>query len=432
MTGKIWLSVSVLFTLSLLTACPAGEPGTSSEVSSSSLVSSSSSSAGTNTNAVVPEGLLQTNYNIGGTGFNLYNRVYAMDSQPDGKILVGGELQYYNGSDIPDHLVRIQTNGKRDTNFMASGAGFNGWIYAVKAQPDGKILVGGGFTQFNGATVSRGLIRLNTNGTKDTSFNSSGTGAGAYVYAIAPLSGGKILIGGDFIYYNGVSCTTNLLRLNADGTRDTTFNSGGNGFNYAGYVRAILVQSDGKILVGGDFTNYNNTTIPKRLIRLNADGSLDTTFNNGGSGLDYDYTVIRTLALQSDGKILAGGYLYYYNGVSVPQYLIRLNADGTRDTTFNNGGTGFNNYVNSVKVLSDGKILVGGYFTTYNGQNVPDGLVRLNSNGSLDTNFNKNGSGFTASQVWCVDTNSFGAYIAAGDFTNYNNTTCHYSLTWIK
>ena len=148
-------------------------------------------------------------------------------------------------------------------------------MHAVAVQPDGKILIGGSFGTYNGAAAV-GVTRLNADGALDTTFNPGGAGADGQVVAVAVQPDGKILIGGFFTTYNGVTAYR-VARLNADGTRDTTFN--------AGYVapstnaNALAVQPDGKILVGGYFGPG-----PTKLTRLNADGTRDATFNPGGAG----------------------------------------------------------------------------------------------------------------------------------------------------
>ena len=194
-------------------------------------------------------------------------------------------------------------------------------------QGDGKILVGGDFTQYSGVTANY-IIRLNTDGTIDNTFN-SGSGFSNGVSSMAIQSGdGKILAGGDFTQYSGVTANF-IIRLNSDGTIDNTFNSG-SGFN--GYVTSIAIQSDGKILIGGSFTSYSGITA-NYIIRLNTDGTIDNTFNSG-SGFSNG---VSSMAIQSgDGKILAGGDFTQYSGVTANR-IIRLNTDGTIDNTFNSG-----------------------------------------------------------------------------------------------
>jgi len=142
-----------------------------------------------------------------------------------------------------------------------------------------------------------------------------------------------------------------LIKIDPDFSIGTGFDSN---------VRSIALQSDGKILVGGFFVSYNDTS-QNYITRLNADGSIDTSFNIG-TGF---YNVVRSIAVQSDGKILVGGAFTSYDGT--PQNRItRLNTDGSLDTTFNIG-TGFDSTPASIAVQSDGKILVGGFFTSYKG-----------------------------------------------------------------
>ncbi len=175
--------------------------------------------------------------------------------------------------------------------------GFNGIIYSTAIQNDRKIVAGGNFTDYNGVTANR-IIRLNLDGSRDTSFN-IGTGFNWIVFDLSIQSDGKILVGGDFDLYNGFSARK-VTRLNSDGGRDTSFGIG-SGFNSS--VHSIFIQSDGKVVVGGDFTNYNNDTT-NRLIRLNSDGGRDTSFDVG-SGFSGS---IRNIKTQSDGKIVLGGH----------------------------------------------------------------------------------------------------------------------------
>ncbi|MEY3471260.1 MAG: hypothetical protein RLZZ223_610 [Candidatus Parcubacteria bacterium] len=185
------------------------------------------------------------------------------------------------------------------------------------------------------------------------------------VNTLALQSDGKILVGGNFTSYQGVGANY-IIRLNSDGSRDTSFNVG-TGFNST--VNTLTLQSDGKILVGGWFTSYQGVGA-NNIIRLNSDGSRDNSFNIG-SGFSGS---VSQIIVQSDGKVLVGGGFTSYQGVGA-NYIIRLNSDGSRDTSFNIG-TGFNSWVYSLSLQSDGKILVGGNFTIY--QDQPAGyLIRV-------------------------------------------------------
>jgi len=220
--------------------------------------------------------------------------------------------------------------------------------------------------------------------------NGSGSVSSLFVYTTALQTDGKILIGGNFSSWNS-SSARHLVRLNSDGTLDTSFSSnigtGGGGFNS---VSDLKIQSDGKIIACGSFSSWNGTSA-NDIIRLNSNGTLDTVFSsNVGSGAN---STIETVDIQQDGKIIAAGQFNTWAGVSVGG-LVRLNSDGTRDTTFSsNVGTGYltstNELIQRVLVQQDGKIIVAGWFDKWNGATV-GGLVRLNSDGTLDTTFSSN------------------------------------------
>ena len=351
-----------------------------------------------------------------GTGFN--NQIQSVAIQSDGKILVGGLFSSLNGT-TRYRLVRLNSDGTVDTTFYTNlGTGFNNYVYSVKVQSDGKIIVGGLFTSFNGNTTKR-LVRLNSDGTEDTSFSTNlGTGFDVSVFDTSIQSDGKIIVGGSFASLNG-STRNRLVRLNSDGTVDTTFSTNlGTGFNNT--VSTVAIQSDGKIIVGGDFTSLNSTSRNK-LVRLNSNGTVDTTFyTNLGTGFNDD---VFDIAIQSDGKIIAAGNYFQLNG-NTRNRLVRLNSDGTEDTTFyTNLGTGFNSSTYEVKIQSDGKIIVGGVFTTFNG-NTRNRLVRLNSDGTEDTSFYTNlGTGFGDNWTYTIEVQSDGKIIVGGSFTSLNGNT---------
>ncbi len=190
-------------------------------------------------------------------------------------------------------------------NIGTGVTGFNTSVHSIALQPDGKILAGGDFTTFNDTTQNR-LVRLNSDGALDASFD-LGTGFDSQVRSITLQPDGKILVGGFFTAFNGTT-QNRIARLNSDGTLDTSFNIG-TGFN--GPVHSIALQPDGKILAGGGFTSYNGQT-QNKLVRLNSDGTLDTSLD---LGTGFSYGVI-SIALQPDGKILVGGLFTKYNGTT--------------------------------------------------------------------------------------------------------------------
>lgn len=187
----------------------------------------------------------------------------------------------------------------------------------------------------------------------------------------------------EFTSYSGQT-RKNIARINTDGTLDTSFTVGtgfsGSSNDYAYSISAICIQPDGKILVGGWFETYNGQS-RNSIVRLNADGTIDTTFGIGtGFKIGAELGQIQTISLQPDGKILVGGWFTHYNGQSANS-IIRLNTDGTLDTSFDIG-TGFSGGAFTIAIQSDGKILAGGEFTTYNGQS-QNRIVRLHNNAGL-------------------------------------------------
>lgn len=330
--------------------------------------------------------------------------------QPDGKILVGGGFSTYNGQ-TQNRILRLNSDGSIDTSFDI-GTGFNSFVSAIALQPDGKILVGGSFTSYNGLDQRR-IARLNADGSLDTSFQ-IGTGFSASVYEISLQLDGKIIVGGVFTHYNGQT-NNNFVRLNSDGSKDNSFIIG-TGFNTP--IHVIDLQANGKILVGGGFSSYNGQD-QRRIARLNIDGSLDTSFTIGTG----PNNAVHTIALQPDGKILIGGFFDEYNGQETKK-IVRLNLDGNLDTSFDSGTGFYSQYggVYKIMVQPDNKILVGGTFTEYNGQN-RNCFVRLNTDGNLDTTFDI-GTGFSDFSdigVQSIIMQSDGKLLVGGYFSEYNN-----------
>jgi uncharacterized delta-60 repeat protein/uncharacterized repeat protein (TIGR01451 family) len=309
-------------------------------------------------------------------GFN--NDVLAMALQPDGKLLVGGAFTNANGFSRR-HIARLNTDLSLDSHFssVSPTAGADDSIFSIIAQTDQRIVIGGLFTSYN--SVSRPhLARLTLDGSVDTTFN-AGAGANGAVNVIAETFVGglrKLLIGGQFTLMN-VSPLNYLARLNDNGSVDNTFNIG-SGAN--GQVFAIAVQPDGKTIVGGDFTVMAGSAA-SHIVRLNTDGTVDTTFNTGTGPNDS----VRALAVQADGRILLGGLFTSVNGVALG-HIGRLNANGTVDLSFN-VGPGANDVVSTIALQPDTRIVLGGLFTLCNGV-TRHRLTRLNSDGTVDPMIN--------------------------------------------
>ncbi len=340
-----------------------------------------------------------------GTGANAF--IESTVVQPDGKILVCGMFTSING--VPrNYIARLKSDGSVDPTFIANP---NYWTRFMALQPNGKILIGGFFTGVDGASRNR-VARLNENGSLDTTFN-PGIGCTGrmvpadptdpFLFAIAVQNDGKIIIGGNFTNYNGV-VRNGVARLNSNGSLDSTFNVG-DGVN--SWVRSILILPNAQILLSGWFENYDNRT-HNRMVRLNPDGSADTGFN---PWFGYS-TSIYSMSRQNDGKIVVGGHSVNTNA-PFRQEIVRLLSDGSYDPEFNPGGEGANDKVESVVVEPDGKILIGGYFSAYNGVQ-RNGLVRLNSDGTLDDPINANPNNW----IWTVALQGDGKILICGAFTS--------------
>jgi len=339
------------------------------------------------------------------TGFNTSVSAIVIDS--NGKIYMGGTFTTYKGV-TNNYIIRLNPDGSKDTGFDNT-TGFSTTVNAIAIDSNGKIYVGGFFTTYKGVTETR-IIRLNADGSKDTAFDNT-TGFNTSVSAIVIDSNGKIYVGGAFTSYKGVT-NNYIIRLNPDGSKDTGFDNT-TGFNNT--VSAIVIDSNGKIYVGGVFTTYKGAT-NNRIIRLNADGSKDTGFDNT-TGFD---STVNAIAIDSNGKIYVVGNFTTYKGVT-NNYIIRLNPDGSKDTGFDNT-TGFNGTVNAITIDSNGKIYVGGTFTTYKGV-TETRIIRLNPDGSKDTGFD-NTTGFN-NQVNAIAIDSNGKIYMGGFFTTYKGVVAN-------
>jgi uncharacterized delta-60 repeat protein len=270
-------------------------------------------------------------------------------------------------------------------------------------------------------TLTLSLLSISTcalaQGITDPAFGTGGdTSANGAIEAIVAQSDGKILVGGHFTQIGGQNLT-NLARLNADGTLDNTFNVS---FAQVDTVYAIAVQSDGKILVGGDISQVNGV-LTNNLVRLESSGSTDTTFNGGGQGPDL---LVRSIAIQSDGKILIGGEFTSYNGFARGG-IARLDVSGALDTSFATGMAGVGgglggSVVYVIRIQADGNILIGGFFVTVNGV-ARNGIARLTATGTLDTTF-LNGLAGPNTPTLDMALQPDGKIIMVGDFTTVNGT----------
>ncbi len=311
------------------------------------------------------------------------------------------------------------TNGKVITTLGS----FSDKGNSIAIQGDDKIiLVGSTYNSFT--TSDFALIRYNSDGNLDTSFGVDGkvitpVESRSEANSVVIQSDGKILLGGSSKYY------LNLVRYNSDGTLDTTFGTGGkvitdvNGY-YSEKCKSVAIQSDGKILLGGYGQHNNNDNPYFIIVRYNTSGSLDATFGIDGIVIG-DVGKGNSIGIQSDGKILLGG------SSNLSFAIERYNTNGTLDNTFGLDGKvttalGINGEGNSMVIQSDGKIVLGGSSSS---DNMDFALVRYNSNGTLDIAFGINGKVITphgsSSKGNAVVIQSNGKIVLGGNASNNAN-----------
>lgn len=307
-------------------------------------------------------------YTVSGSS---WGNIYTAAVENNGKIICGGL----------NALVRRNVDGTYDRSMLPT-CGVKGTVSAVKILPDSKVLIGGRFSGVNGEDMN-GIARLMPNGDVDVSFQIGSGIVSNYgnsatlatydqeVYDIEVQNDGKILVAGLFKSYNNKPCNS-LIRLLPSGSIDTTFTCGTVNF----YIREIIIQPDGKILLCRQGSYWANTS---SVSRLNSDGSIDNTFQMTGFN-----NRIYTIEQMVDNKIMVGGTFTVADGQSINR-LCRLNANGGLDNTYSIG-TGLNQVVYDVKEEDNGNILIASGASTYNGASIT-GLFRTSLTGELDAGF---------------------------------------------
>jgi uncharacterized delta-60 repeat protein/uncharacterized repeat protein (TIGR01451 family) len=288
--------------------------------------------------------------------------------QSDGRIVAGGSFTKVDDLNR-NGLVRLMSDGSLDSSFNA-GAGGDSTIFALAETflPDRRLLIGGSFLNMNGSSHP-GLARLNNAGVLDSTFDPNlsinGTVYAIAVYPTNTIQGGKILIGGSFTAVDGVR-RNGIARLNTDGTLDTGFDPGAGATNA---VRALAIQLDGNVLVGGSFTSFNGYAL-NHIARLNINGQVDTSFNVGAGADD----TVDAIVVQPDTHIVLVGLFSQANGVSRNR-ITRLLPDGTVDPAIN-FGLGADAYIDTIALQPNGMMVIGGGFASFDGQPRPH-LARL-------------------------------------------------------
>ena len=329
--------------------------------------------------------------------------------QSDGKIVAAGNS--YNSTNGTTYYsdfteVRYNSDGALDHTFGTNGVvitsvgDLSDYANSIAIQSDGKIIAAG--SSYNGSDNDFAVVRYNSNGSLDNTYGTNGiviTSVGDssdYANSIAIQSDGKIIAAG--YSYNGSDYDFALVRYNSNGSLDNTFGTNGVVTTSVGdssdYANSIAIQSDGKIIAAGN--SFNGSDDDFAVVRYNSNGALDNTFGTNGIvitsvGDSSDYA--RSIAIQSDSKIIAAGYSY--NGSDFDLALVRYNSNGSLDNTFGTNGIVItsvgdsSDYANSIAIQSDGKIIAAG--NSFNGSDFDFALVRYNSNGALDNTFGTNG-----------------------------------------
>jgi len=343
------------------------------------------------------------------------NAVNSIVVQADGMILVGGSFTTIGPSDRPDgnfgqvrnYIARIDPATGLPDSFNPNA---NDPVFAIAVQSDGKVLAGGLFTTFapnGGPTVTRNRItRLEADGRLDRTLENLVDFGGGIMWAIAMQPDGKILIGGGFKAILGVA-RGNIARLNTDGTLDTAFDPNANGS-----VWSMVVQPNGKILVGGDFTTIAGQ--PRTgIARLDAMTGLPDSFNPNADGASPR---VRSLAVQADGKILACGGFDTIGG-QLRRTIARIDPTTGLPDSFDPQS---NSSVITIAVQTDGKILVGGVFTNIGGQ-PRNHIARLDPTNALADSWNPNSN--SNGVVYAMVLQPDGRILVAGTFSDFNGGT---------
>jgi uncharacterized delta-60 repeat protein len=355
-----------------------------------------------------------------GTGFNA--TVYDCEIQPDNKVLCAGSFTQTVSGLSYNYICRLNFDGSLDTSFRYTGPAFSNIVGEIKLLPDGTILVRTGFR----------LFKIKSDGSIDAGFFEGifNFSRASEEEQIVILPDGKIFFVGAFTSYTSAGQTTTkrgIIRLNPNGTIDNTFNEFGSGFtNTIGItdVRGICVQPDGKILLAGEGYNfYNGTTLNRPgLIRLNPDGTLDTSFILNTStnvvGIEVD--------IYSNGKILFYNDFGGFNG-DPNRKLVRLNSDGSLDNTFPNTAFTQGSTTRIFDILIDNldRTYVAGLRLTYSGVSIPS-LFRLTPTGTNDSTFSDGGGFLNAIPIstgtpYDIELTNSGCLYAVGDFDIYFN-----------
>jgi uncharacterized delta-60 repeat protein len=356
----------------------------------------------------LPDGKIDTSY-----GNNGYSRAVSFNQvsaafQPDGKIVIVGQGYPSAG------MARINTNGTIDSTFGQYGIVYTSFFpTSVAVKADGKIVV------TEAGSTGYVVNQFNTNGSIDNGFHANGQTSIDFIYKLPPPRGntdsieaitgtataiavqtdGKILVSG-YVETTDIGTNFAIARFNSSGSIDSAFGNNGKQTSFfpegTAFSYSLALQTDGKILLAG-YTHQTGNTNYLAIVRYNVNGSPDSSFNGNGkqtanAGAIFSMTGY-AIGIQSDNKILVGGYLD--NGSGHDFAVARFNSNGSTDNSFGNSGfviTDINtgdDFVGSVSVQTDNKIVLAGHTDSATSQHIA--ITRYNANGTLDVSFGNGG-----------------------------------------
>jgi uncharacterized delta-60 repeat protein len=344
--------------------------------------------------------------------------VKAIAVQTDGKIIVGGEVSSY-GAVTVNNLLRLNQDGSLDLSFDIGAGPYhpNGGvpeIEDIKILANGKIVVVGNFFTFDGDN-RKGVVVLNSDGSVDSGFN-PGSGFSTIddtgTRVVEVQEDGKIIVGGSFFNFDGYSCN-GLIRLLPNGNDDPTFSLGLGASGVGYYVSQIVLDDQQRMVIGGNFNSYQGVS-SENLCRLNPFGNVDLAFSSG-TGLTNPPS---SIGLQSDGSYIIATANSAYNG-SIVDKMFRLDSLGLIDLSFNYN-VGPDNYVSGLFILNNDDIILQGTFQYFDGM-FKRGSAKLFKDGDLDLSYaTSTGINGINASVRCSKHQQNNKILVGGMFTEYN------------
>lgn len=346
--------------------------------------------------------------------------------EPDGDIIIVGNFTLYNGIQR-NRIARLKPDLSLDLTFDPNGIGFNDVIYSVALDQNSNIVVGGRFTSTTTGTIAQKIARINpNNGEIDTTFytqNVFQNSTSVNIRSVKILPDGSIIAGGDFNSVNSTLNTKGIAKFSSNGILDNiTFTSP---LSAISGIRDLYITQSGDIIFGGKFLVHSTNCM---LAKISNTGVIDPSFIRGNPGNQNGVFKIEST---SDNKLIIVGDFEGYDSTTTSKDIAKIDLNGNVEplSSFNPGNSSNSSIgIESVAVDSSGRILIGGDFTSFNG-NVSNGIARLTSAGSFDGTFNT-GTGFSApyanKRIFTIKVQPDNKIIVGGFFTQFNGNTANY------